>query len=251
METVITQEELKEFLKAQRTMVEAHCSPNRKFQYSCMVALVSGDTSASRRRSDHRLLRGSASAADNIPGPGCVCIGSVTAPGTSELLSSTIFPGNPLADGAFLRSMAGIDDEPTNTVLGCNLLDPHQCLTVAPGCQPFSELFASVGLLTSFQVGQVLDCNDAQTMERDLLDSAVDVIFPFSLRSPFTFGAWLLTTDLFTDPLDLCAVEVTFRISEELVVADVDTKFVTFGFDRKIGELDPQSGCLAVSGAAI
>ena len=131
-----------------------------------------------------------------------------------------------------------------NTVLLRKMLNPHQRLAVAPRREAFTELFASVGFLSSFKMFKVFHSQNAEAAPRQLFNGPTNVIVAFLAGAAFALSAGLSAAHLLAQFLDARAIVAAVAVRQQFVVTDVDAELAAFGFDRLIGHTNPED-CFA------
>ena len=153
-----------------------------------------------------------------------ICICSKATVHAAKALSSPTFLRHRFANWTGTRGISGIDGHKTNTVLLCQHLNPCDSLPICPRSDSFTEGLASTGLLSQFQILQILNTNRCQITPWQLFNCQVDVVFTCPRRLDAPIASRLTATDFSTNSFHTGTVLVTVRIYEQLVNSNVNSK---------------------------
>ena len=204
-----------------------------------------------RRRRDHRLLRVTESACENIQRSDVIGVTAVGANDALKFLSSPVFGRHPSTARACPGGVAWIDSHKTNTVLLRKLFNPFKHLPVCPRRGRLAKLLASLLTLAFLQIPQLLHADDGEFLPRQQLGLPVNVIPASRASTPPALAAGHTMPDALADQFSFDAVSGSIRINHQLIDADVNANNFSGFFNFSIGNFNPQGGPVISKGATL
>ena len=128
------------------------------------------------RLRDHRLLRVTESASENIHSADVIGIVAVVALNALEYLSSPVFPSNRPTAWACPGGVSGIHSYKTNTVLLSQHRNPCHDLPVCPRCYRFTEIFRTIFLLAFFKILKTFNPKSPYRSPREPFKDSINII---------------------------------------------------------------------------